>query len=149
MPEKKTGVPPEVQTDYDGLLNYIIPFAERMLNQYGTFYPFAAAVYSTGAVMAVGSDDGGDNPSSSSIVHLLTAALKKMAAKKEIRASGICSNGRVEMDGSSLESIVVNLEHVTGQAATCHLTYTKGLSGKIFPGKSLTGEGTPRIFVGL
>src|SRR5438128_1871245 len=51
---------PEAKQDYNALLGALMPFAEQMLKKHGEFFPFGAAVSTTGEVGAHATYDGNE-----------------------------------------------------------------------------------------
>jgi hypothetical protein len=44
--------------DLDCLFDYLLKFAQQMLNGHGEFYPFSAAITADGQLQAFGATDG-------------------------------------------------------------------------------------------
>ena len=61
------------------ILNFLLPYAEQMLNEHGEFYPYAAALDSDGELNAVATDVDDDSPDVGEVLSLSTRA---------------CANGR-------------------------------------------------------
>ena len=61
------------------LLNFLLPYAERMLSQHGEFYPYAAALGSDGELNAVGTDLDDDSPDVGELLLALHQGLREQA----------------------------------------------------------------------
>ncbi|HGY9571618.1 TPA: hypothetical protein ACOJO8_005140, partial [Vibrio harveyi] len=57
--------------DAQHLFDSVLPFAEKMLAEYGEFYPYGAAMTLTGDVVDVSVFEGNEYPPSSEIIDLL------------------------------------------------------------------------------
>ena len=64
---------PEARQDYNALLEMLMPFAEQMLKKHGEFFPFGAAVNTTGELLAAAGYDGTETPPSEDVIALSTA----------------------------------------------------------------------------
>jgi len=97
----------------DDLLDASVTFAQEMLGRRGEFYPFGAVVLADGTVAMSAMDPGlGDHPDSVSVIHALEEVLRQQASRREIRASAICSDVRIEDDGTGMaDAIRTTIEH--------------------------------------
>jgi hypothetical protein len=67
----------QAQDDLDGLVNALLPFAQKMLNEQGEFFPFGAAVTSDGETRLWSSDpDGGERPPSAAVQAYLLSGFR-------------------------------------------------------------------------
>jgi hypothetical protein len=139
---------PEAREDYKALLELLMPFAEQMLKKNGEFFPFGAAVSTQGEVEACAAYDGKETPPSEQVIALLTQGLQSRARGAEIRAAGICCDGRIVQDGKKVDAVIISLEHASGNATKTCVPYTKGLFGKYRFGEMIAGLEEPKIFVG-
>src|SRR5262245_61302610 len=116
---------PEAREDYNALLQFLMPFAEQMLKKHGEFFPFGAAVSSTGEVAAHATYDGNEQPPSEDVIALLVQGFQREARDGKIRATGICYDGRITQDGKKVDAVIISLEHVSGNATKTCVPYTK------------------------
>src|SRR5262249_30505047 len=137
--------------DLENLLNALLPFAQEMLGKYGEFYPFGASVQSDGSVALIGAADGTEHPKSTDLIGLLEAGLRKDAAEKKIRASGICFDVRVRVPDQEhkTDAIQVSLEHLEGKVVNVFLPYEKKFWKRIHYGKMFASKGDMKIFCDL
>ena len=145
MPEQPT---PEARQDYNALLEMLMPFAEQMLAKHGEFFPFGAAVSTTGEVTAHAGYDGNETPASEEVIALLVQGLQGEARDGKIRAAGICFDGRIVQDGKKVDAVIINLEHAEGNATKTCVPYTKGFFGKYRFGEMIASLDDPKIFIG-
>jgi hypothetical protein len=143
MPTQST---PEAKEDYNALLGALMPFAEDMLKKHGEFYPFGAAVNAAGEVSAHAADTGEEMPESQQVIALLVKGLQAEAREGKIRATGICSDGRIIQDGKKVDAVIVSLEHVSGNASKACVPYSKGIFGKYRFGEMLVSLDEQKIF---
>ena len=135
--------------DLDDLLNALLPFAKQMLEKYGEFIPFAAAMSSTGEIASVAGDVGNEHPDSQEVIDFLTGVFQRQALAGEIKACGICIDSRVIPAGQTekTDAILARLEHKDGEAVDVYLPYRKILLRKIKYGDLFGAVGTARVFV--
>ena len=139
---------PEARTDYNALLEFLMPFAQQMLKQHGEFFPFGAAVSAQGEVQACASYDGNETPASEAVIAMLVQGFQGEARAGKIRATGICFDGRIVQDGKKVDAVIMHLEHLSGSATKTYIPYTKGLFGGYRFGELSAGLDEPKIFVG-
>jgi hypothetical protein len=113
------------QSDLDGLLNTLLPFAQQELEKLGEFFPFGAIVTADGETKLLGADEMQDErPDSASIISMLLAAAQDR--RPELRAVGICSNVR----STDSDAIRVELDHSEGTALAVLLRYSEKRFGR-------------------
>jgi len=137
---------PEAREDYNALVESLMPFAEEMLKKHGEFFPFGAAVNTTGEVTAHATYDGNETPPSEEVIASLVQSFQAEARAGKIRASGICYDGRIVQDGKKVDAVIISLEHVSGNASKTCVPYTKGMFGRYRFGELVAGLELPRIF---
>src|SRR5437867_3413361 len=106
----------EARNDYDALLQALLPFAEQMLKKHGEFYPFAMGVTTQGEVAAYATDEGKEMPEPMEVLASLNRMFQSEARAGKVRATGICSDGRIALGGKETDAIIMTLEHVSGEA---------------------------------
>ena len=143
-----TQLSPEARQDYNALLEFLMPFAEQMLKKNGEFFPFGAAVNTTGELSAAATYDGNETPASEDVIAMLVQGFQGQARGGKIRATGICYDGRIVQEGKKVDAVIISLEHVSGNASQTCVPYTKGMFGKYRFGEIIAGLGEPKIFVG-
>ena len=134
--------------DLDRLLDFLLRRAQELLGKYGEFYPFAAALTTEGAVVAVAGYPGGEKPPSAEVIDLLVEALQDGVRKGEFRACGICADVRVLPPNAQAktEAVRVSLEHARGEAVTVYLPYQKRFPRRIAYGELFAMQATPQLF---
>ena len=132
--------------DTQHLFDSVLPFAEKMLAEYGEFYPYGAAMTLTGDVVDVSVFEGNEYPPSSEIIDLLNSAFLKAAANREYRTTAVVYNVRITLPSGQLsDAIAVNLDHISGYSIVVYLPYKK-LNQAIEYGELSVQEGRGAIF---
>jgi hypothetical protein len=114
----------QAQDDLDGLLNMTLPFAQQMLSKHGEFYPFGAAMTTSGETRLLAGELGQEHPASDDVLSLLVEGLRQ--DRGSLRAVAICSDVRLP----DFDAIRVELEHRDGQAMAVLLPYKKKRFGR-------------------
>jgi hypothetical protein len=129
------------------LLNFLLPFAERMLTENGEFYPYAASVASDGEVSAVAIHLGDEHPDAGDLLVSLHEQLRMQAADGEIRASGIAADVTLTDpdSGETTDAVQVQLDHAQGDAVDIYVPYESAEGGLKF-GELVAAEGREPIF---
>lgn len=112
MPSSRDTASQLAQDDLDGLLDIAIRTAAEELAAAGEFYPFAAAVDTTGQVRLIPAPESADpdqRPASELRDQLLTVLT---ATASEFRAAAVVTDVRATSSGA--DAIEVTLEHVEG-----------------------------------
>ncbi|HEV7847011.1 MAG TPA: hypothetical protein VGO83_12200 [Thermoleophilaceae bacterium] len=142
--------------EIQALLNFLLPFAERMLKQGGEFYPYAAVVAEDGEVAAVaakiGSEHGESNgaaeqPDVGEVLVALHAELGGRAAEGSIRASGIAADVMLTDpdSGETTDAVQVQLDHADADAVDIYVPYESAEDGIKF-GELVAAQGREPVF---
>ncbi|HFQ5352222.1 TPA: hypothetical protein ACGUPP_004416 [Vibrio vulnificus] len=132
--------------DAQHLFDSVLPFAEKMLAEYGEFYPYGAAMTLTGDVVDVSVFEGNEYPPSSEIIDLLNSAFLKATANREYRTTAVVYDVRIMLPSGQLsDAIAVNLDHISGYSIVVYLPYKK-LNQAIEYGELSVQEGRGAIF---
>jgi len=129
------------------ILNFLLPYAEQMLNQHGEFYPYAAALDSAGELSAVGAGFDDDSPDVGEILIALHQGLRERAAEGAIRASGIAADVTLTDpdSGETTDAVQVELDHADADAVDIFVPYeTEGEAIKF--GELVAAEGREPVF---
>lgn len=135
------------KTESDNLLNAVVPFAEKMLTQYGEFYPYGAALTPTGQVVSVAATPGGEKPPSADVIKLLTAGFKQGAKERKYKATALVYDALVQLSESKLKSdaIAVSINHKDGYSVVVYLPYSRA-GQKLSFGKVFAVAGAHDVF---
>jgi hypothetical protein len=134
--------------DLNELMKPLVPFAQEMLAKHGEFYPFGAAMSVAGKVSLTEAYTGTGHPPSQEVIDLLVDGFRAQAAKKEVRAVGICIDVRTLAPGQTekTDAICVRLRHADSESLDVFLPYQKDKSGAIQYGKLFATQGDQDIF---
>jgi hypothetical protein len=138
----------EPNEEIQEVLNFLLPFAERMLTEHGEFYPYAATMSAEGEVTAVPAAGFGDeDPDVSDLLVELHAHLREQAAEGAIRASGIAADVTLTDpdSGETTDAVQVELDHAEGDAVDIYVPYESGGEGVKF-GELVAAEGREPVF---
>ena len=132
------------QDDLDGLLNLVLPLAQKLLGKNGQFYPFGASVSNDGEASLTASDAGlGEHPQPDQVLAAVYDGARATAG--ENRAVAFVSD--VLVTGSS--AVQVELEHRDGIALVVLVPYKPATLKRVptFNDMSVS-PGEPRIWIG-
>ena len=134
--------------DLDKLLSTLLPFAKKMLEEYGDFHPFGAQIEADGSVQMVGADSGEGFPEALELIDLLQQSFREAAHTRTIIAAGICMDVRVIVPGRSekTDAIQVRFEHTMAEAVDIFLPYSKAQNDVIY-GEMFTRLTQTMIFI--
>jgi hypothetical protein len=134
--------------DLNSLLGTMFPFAQEMLAKHGEFYPFGAAMSAAGKINQTAAYTGDEHPTSQELIDLLVGAFRAQAAKKEVRAVGLCLDVRTIAPGQTqkTDAICARLRHSDGESIDVFLPYQKDESGAIQYGQLFATQGAQDIF---
>ena len=138
---------PEPTDEIQELLNFLLPYAEQMLNQHGEFYPYAAALDAEGELNAVGAEVDDDTPDVGELLLALHQGLREQAAEGAIRASGIAADVTLTDpdSGETTDAVQVELDHADADAVDIFVPYETEAEGIKF-GELVAGEGREPVF---
>ena len=129
------------------LLNFLLPYAERMLTQHGEFYPYAAALDADGELNAVGADLDDDSPDVGELLVALHEGLRERAAEGAIRASGIAADVTLTDpdSGETTDAVQVELDHAEADPVDIFVPYEAETEGIKF-GELVAAHGREPVF---
>jgi hypothetical protein len=130
------------------ILNFLLPYAERMLSEHGEFYPYAAALDADGELNAVATDvDDDDSVDVGEVLLALHQGLRERAAEGAIRASGIAADVTLTDpdSGETTDAVQVELDHAEADAVDIFVPYETEAEGIKF-GDLVAAEGREPVF---
>ena len=137
------------KADCEKLLDELIPFAEKMLREYGEFLPFGGYMLPEGAIVHAGAQSGEEHPPSQDLIDILRGAYQKKASRREVRATALVYDVRVKPPGGDQvqDAILVELDHETHYSIRVVFPY-RLLNGAISRGETFAMKGTDAVFGG-
>jgi hypothetical protein len=139
---------PEPTDEIQELLNFLLPYAEQMLNEHGEFFPYAAALDAEGELNAVEADvDDDDSPDVGDVLLALHEGLRERAAGGAIRATGIAADVTLTdpSSGETTDAVQVELDHAEADAVDVFVPYETEPEGIKF-GELVAAEGREPVF---
>jgi hypothetical protein len=129
------------QDDLDGLLDTVVPAAQQLLEKYGEFFPFGAAVTGDGETRLLADHpDRTEHPTSADVLTALVDGVR--GQRDDLRAVAICSDARL----ADSDAIRVDLEHREGAAMAVLLPYKHKLFGQGYEYAELQASSAGRRF---
>ena len=138
----------KAKQESETLINGLLPLAEKMLRQYGEFYPYGGYIKPDGKIVEMGADDPDtDRPKSKDLMYVLRASLQDLARNGDVKVAAIVFNVAVDLPGTERKSdaIQVCVEHVDGYSAEVFFPY-EILDNELIYGETFAQEGKREIF---
>lgn len=132
----------------EAILNFLVAFAARQLEEHGEFPPHAAALAGDGELRTVGiRDEQGVEPEAEELAVILREALRMEAKDGEIRACGIALDVLVNHPdtGDRIDAVAFELDHRDEDAVDVFLPYERSAKGYEF-GEVFAAEPENPIF---
>jgi hypothetical protein len=126
MPSWRDQASQECQSDLDGLLSTLLPFAQQQLNKHGAFLPFGAVVDRDGTVRLTAAHVDGEQSAALDVLDSLHEGAHSQRAS--IRAAAFVAD--VTVPGKPGDAIRVDVEHAEGVAIAVLLPYNKRRLGR-------------------
>jgi hypothetical protein len=132
----------------EALLNALLPLAEKMLRQYGEFYPYGGYMKPDGEIVEVGAGDPDtDHPKSKDLIYVLRSSLQELAERNECKAVAMVFAVSVTLPNSDRKSdaIQVTLEHSEGYSADVFFPYQL-VANELVYGETFAQRGRTDVF---
>jgi hypothetical protein len=130
------------------VMNFLIPFAQQMLEKHGEFFPLGAAMQADGKIAALPTDVGDEHPPSQRIIDSLTQVFRRGAKEGKYRATGLAYGIRTVPPGSKEETdaVGVRLDHVRGYSVVVVFPYRISPNHVVTFAASFANKGSGDIF---
>jgi len=134
--------------DFQRLEEVLLPFAQEMIEQHGSFILFGFSVMADGRIVSHAAYSGAQEPPPDELLDTLTQTFREQAADGLIRAIGLCLDVTVVPPGEKekTNAICLELEHESGEAVDLVVPYRAGRTGKITYGKKFSRPGSRELF---
>ncbi len=134
--------------DCETLMSAVLPFAERMLQRYGEFFPFGGAMRPDGELVHVAGYDGTEQPPSAEIIHLIKEGFVQAAQKDECKATALVYDAKITLPDSNQKSdaIAIVLNHRDSYSVVVFFPYAIK-EGELTIGTAFAQQGEADIFV--
>lgn len=118
--------------DSQKLFDILVPFAQKMLRQNGTFAPFGGSVDTDGAIGLCAASPEHPERSTEEMLDAMHRGLRSRAEKSEIRGAAICFDTRISQppNTTKVDAICVHVEHRGEKPVDLYVPYSKGFLGK-------------------
>jgi hypothetical protein len=118
--------------DIDRLLNLLLPLAQQMLTNSGSFFPMAAGLGTDGMPTMIPVPPSDGDPVIDRVIEGLMEASRAKAAAGAVTAAGLCLDAWVALPDTGVKSdaIELRLEHEAGDAVRLFLPYALGDDGE-------------------
>ena len=139
--------PDWIREEFDALIEFLVPFAQEMLELQGDFYPFAGYVDDSGEVCMVGAHLEDKHPDRKDVHAFLLEGFQAEASTKGYLATAICADGRAQRPDNEevSDAVIVQLEHRDGTAISFALPYAK-VGNDITYGEPFGLRSKPAVF---
>ena len=131
-------------------MNAVFPLAEKMLRDYGEFYPYGGYLRPDGEIVDVGAEYPDTHyPKSRDLIHVLRSSFQEMVRTKRCKAVAIVFDIVVSLPeaGGKSNAIQMCLDHIDGYSAEIFFPY-QIINGEIVYGETFAQEGKHEIFGG-
>src|SRR5258708_34452972 len=86
-----------INPDFDKLLSAVIPIAQAMLKDLGTFIPFGAFITSDGEVQLAGGEGDPSDLDTERIVEMYLEAFREAGGDGALTSTALCVDGRMHV----------------------------------------------------
>jgi hypothetical protein len=137
-------LPGEPRDHMDALLRFLVPSAQRWLDEAGAFRPFGASMAPDGQLQALTPSEEQEATAQDQL-DLMRAEVRLGAERGSLLAIGICSDVTLP-EGDFPEAIRIELEHRDAAPITCVVPYRPAGGGGYEYGSLVTAEGERRTW---
>jgi len=134
--------------DSEALMNALLPLAEKMLRQYGEFYPYGGYMRPDGTIVEVGATDPDtDHPKSEELICELRSSFQDLAERNQCKAVAMVFNVTVTSPNSDRKSdaIQVCVEHSEHYSAEVFFPYQL-VENEVVYGETFAQRGKAEVF---
>lgn len=135
------------KAECEAVLNEMVPFAERLLQGHGEFFPFGGAMTASGETVYIAGYDGREQPPSADIIHLLNEAFRSGARSGQYKATALVYDVHVMLpsSGQMSDAVAVSLNHCDNYSAVVLLPYQLQ-NGNVEFGEAFAEKGDVDVF---
>jgi hypothetical protein len=139
------------EDDFEKLLEAVVPFAQLMLKENGSFVPFGAFTTSAGEVQLASGYGDHAHLETEEIMEMFLDAYRAGAASGEYRATALCADVRVRIpeQDAGTDAIQIMLEHADGESLNAYLPYKKEDDAEPLYAQLFATRAEPQVFVKL
>lgn len=113
--------------DLDTLINAVVPFAQRMLTEYGAFLPYGGVLTSEGAVEMIGTGEIEGEPSVEEVYASVLATCRKRMSDGDVAAIALVTDVMTNTpdDDEPSDAVCAHMEHAEGECYDVFLPYDR------------------------
>ncbi|MEI8592670.1 hypothetical protein [Photobacterium sp. Hal280] len=140
------GAVQEGKEESQELMDAVLPLAERLLSEYGEFFPYGGAMTPEGKIISVAAYGGDEHPASSEVIDMLHKAFHTAAKNKEYKATALVYDVRVQLaNGKPSDALAIELDHESGYSIVVMLPYILS-NGQLQYGEISAQAGEGNVF---
>jgi hypothetical protein len=127
----------------------MLPFAEKMLRQYGEFYPFGSYMKPDGTIVDVSAaDPDTGRPRSKDLIYVLRSSFQELARTNQCKAVAIAFDVMITLPKSNRvsDAIQVSVEHAEGYSVEVLFPY-QIYANEVVYGETFAQQGKYEFFV--
>ncbi len=115
----------EPNADCKALVDAVLPLARQMLDRFGEFHPYGAAMGGDGKIAAVAIHEGRERPASIAVIRQLKTAFIAGAKERRFKATALVYNVNITLptNGQKSDAIAVSLNHRDGSSVKMLFPY--------------------------
>ncbi|MFT3885600.1 MAG: hypothetical protein QM724_09265 [Flavobacteriales bacterium] len=137
---------PSAKEECEALLNYVLPFAEKFLQEQGEFFPFGAVMKTNREMVSVAGHDGREQPPSDDVIRILKEGFIEGAKNGSYRATALAYDVRITAPaGEKQDAIAIALDHPREYSVIVYFPY-RMVDGILSIGEPMANNGTGGIF---
>jgi len=135
------------KSDCETLLNAAMPLAKQLLQKYGEFLPYGAAIKRDGKIASIAGYDGREQPPSNDVIKILKQAFIQGAKSQEYKATALVYDVRVTSPSTKqkTDAIAIALNHRDSYSVVVFFPYQLA-SGHLEFGETFAQKGDADIF---
>lgn len=118
-------MPSAAKTECEQLMNYLLPYLERFLQEAGEFYPIGAIFTSDGEMRSIAGYDAREHPPSEYIISIIRDGFVEYANNGTIKATALAYDVLVtDPDtGRKHDAIAFELDHIERYSVIVYFRY--------------------------
>ena len=116
-----------INPDFNKLLSAVIPIAQAMLKDLGTFIPFGAFITREGEVQLAGGEGDPSHLNTEEMVEMYLEAFREGAGDGSFTSTALCVDVRIHIPDKleKTDAIQIMLEHSGSEALNAFMPYEK------------------------
>lgn len=137
----------EVDADVNALIDFLMTFAVKQLQEHGEFYPFGATMSMNGEVIPVIADAETEAPTSAELMSFLQRGFADGARSGRHRATALAYDVRTVLPdtGAKTDAVAIDFDHRDGTSIVVYFPYSLGKGTSTF-GDHFVRDGRSEVF---